>query len=510
MAGTSAGARKAVNTRHRKRLESAETQLAMAQANQEGHRGGGYVHGLDVSLQKITEEYVPELREISARVDLFRRMGSDPKIAAQIQSNILPLISAVRWRVDGGDEEMRDLVAANLLRHGDRAYWCETSWQQRLLEMLQCLKYGFAMFGKTREVVDGYMIFRRLTYLHPRSLRGTMGPWEWDKSGTRLVAIHRSYPLPDGGQEADERIPIDDVFATVWWMTGDNWEGEALIRSMYRPWKEKDLASKIEMIDLLNRGVGIPKAKLGPRDGTKEIATATTIAKDMRQGSKERAFIIEGHEQEYKYLTSEGETQDYGSTFARRNMEIGSAGGTDFKQANQGETGSRALGSVLMVSYMQQLEAIKEWIQEQVNHGAGYMQGLVEELIYSNFDGVEECPRIVGSRVSPTEQLDNAPNIVTAIQQGAITHDLGVENYLRRSYGVAEMTPDEFQRAKAMNEPLPNLGGRPGEVTPIDRDEPRDDDAGRAFGLAVEKKTPDGCPMTRKGASYPWLTSSRS
>ena len=46
-------------------------------------------------------------------------------------------------------------------------------------------------FGTDVVEVDGYRIYRRLTYLHPKSLGGPLGPWEWSKDGTRLVAVHR-------------------------------------------------------------------------------------------------------------------------------------------------------------------------------------------------------------------------------------------------------------------------------------------------------------------------------
>ena len=507
MPGTSVGARKGHATKASRKEENS---VALALANADARpprRSGGYVHGMEVNLQSIQEEYVAALHTPEQRAALYQQMANDAKIAAQLRANILPLISAVRWRVEDGDSEARDLVAANLLRQGDRRYWCETSWQQRLLEHLQCLQFGYALHGKTREVVDGFTIFRRLTYLHPRSLGGTLGPWEFDKSGTRLVAVHRHYRKPGMSSEqvTDERIPIEDIFATVWWMTGENWEGISFLRSMYRAWKEKDLTAKIQMIDLLNRGVGIPKVKLGPNDGKTERDTAKEIVKDMRQGDKSRAFIVEGHEQDYKFLTSEGGTVDSGTILAGKNMEIAAAGATDFMQQGQTDSGSRATGSVLMVSYMQQLDAVREWVQEQVNHGAGYMQGLVEELVYTNFGEDVECPQIIGSRVSPTEQLDNVPNILDAVQKGGLTHDLAVENHVRKALGVKEMTAAEFEKAKKAMEPL---GGRPQEVGDFDREEPRDDNAGRAFGLRAEKKSPDASRPPKRSVSYPWQRSS--
>src|SRR3990172_5437243 len=132
MAGTATGARKALKTKHRRQLADAERRLALVEANAYSDGGKSFISGLKVELGRIDEEYVPGLKSWTGRIDIYQRMGNDAKIAAQLRANILPLISAVRWVVEGGDEGARDHVAANLLRQGDPRLWCETSWIQRL------------------------------------------------------------------------------------------------------------------------------------------------------------------------------------------------------------------------------------------------------------------------------------------------------------------------------------------------------------------------------------------
>lgn len=523
MPGTSAGVRKGWKTRKDARATTAKQTNAirrqqaathrriLALAEKEADRASReYVSGINVNLQKIDEEYVPALKDLKGRVGILQQMGyGDAKIAAQLRANILPLFSAVRATVEGGTQEMRDLISQNLLRQGDPRFWCDTSWMQRLLERLMCLHYGFSLHAKTWDVVDGYRIVRSLTYLHPKSLGGPLGAWEWDKTGSRLVAIHRAYRLPDGSQISDERIDIEEIDATVWWMTGENWEGSSLIRPMYGAWKKKDLASKIAMIALMNGGVGIPMATMGERDGKSEQQSLKTMAADLRGGSKERNFLVLANGQKMEFLTTNGQIIDASPVIAEQNMDIASAGATDFMQAGQTASGSRAGGSVMMVSYMQQLDAVARWLQEQMNHGAGYLTGLTEGLIYENFDNVKECPEIKLSRVSPTEQLDNVPNISDCVQKGSITHDISVENHCRNALGVPTLTQKQFDDLKAAAAPPPNLGGRPDSPTPTDKNEPRDDSMGRQYGLSEEKKTPKdgGSRPNVKPASWRWLKS---
>jgi hypothetical protein len=493
---------------------------------QEATRTAGFVPGLQVNLQKIDEEYVPDLKDLQGRLGILQQMGNDGKIAAQLRANKLPLISAVRWRAEGGTQEMRDLVDQNILRHGDPRYWCETSWTQRLMERLEALNNGFALHGKTWDVVDGYRIFRRLTYLHPKSLGGPIGPWEWSPDGTRLVAIHRRYKRPDLQVVNDERIPIEDIDATVWWLTGENWEGNALIRPMYGAWKRKDLSTKIAMIALMNGGVGIPMATMGPGDGPAQQGTLRTIAQDLRGGSKERQFILLANGQKVEFLTTNGQIVDARPIIQEQNLEIASAGATDFMQSGQTASGSRAGGSVMMVSYMQQLDATRQWLQEQINHGAGYLMGQVEELIYNNFSDVKECPQIIGSSVSPSDQLDNLSLLGDLTTKGVIPRSLKTANAALDRLGYPLMTQEEYDISVGgrsvvdiAGEPGPTHPtdvppvppgekpqGRPNSTTPIDKNEPRNDKMGRQFGL-VEKKTPNGSPRPRSAASCLWLKS---
>jgi hypothetical protein len=345
-----------------------------------------------------------------------------------------------------------------------------------------------------------------MTYLHPRSFGGPQGAWEWNDAGTRLVAVHRKYRLPNGRFVVDERIPVDDLFMVVWDLAGENWEGVSLLRSMYRSWVEKDMLARIGMIDAQNRGVGIPDVELSPTDTLADQRSLVEIAKSLRGGSKERAFVVRANGQKVGFLTSTGAVVDTASMIMQRNNDIASAASTDFMQQGQTQSGSRATGSVLMVSYMQELDATRQFLEEQINHGAGYLNGLIEDIMAANFPGAKKRPRIESSRVSPTEQLDNVPNILDAVQKGGLVHDLEVENHVRKALGVKELTQNEFDDLKTQNMP-PNLGGRPSEVRDPTQDSSRDDEASSRFRTPSEKKTLVGRARPTNRASWDWLQS---
>src|SRR5262245_23165673 len=114
MPGTSAGVRKGWRKRKAVRpIVMTRGQIQKWERRSQElaeRRGGGYVSGLEVNLQTIDEEYVPALQNLPARAKLYQQMANEAKIAAQLRANILPLMSAVRWSVEGGTPEMRDLV----------------------------------------------------------------------------------------------------------------------------------------------------------------------------------------------------------------------------------------------------------------------------------------------------------------------------------------------------------------------------------------------------------------
>lgn len=461
--------------------------------------------GINLSPHTIQEEYVPELFTLHGRLPILERMANDPLIRGQLNAIYAALISGVRWKVEGGDSEQQDLVAANLLRDGDPSLWCLTSWDDRLFEALGCLIHGFAIFGKTWEPdVNGYTILRELKWLHPRSLQaGNM--WNVDASDN-LISVRRQYR--DGtGRTVFKEHPASSIFLVPWDRRGPNFEGNAFIRPMYKPWKIRELAEKIDIIDLQNRGVGIPIAKLSQQGGTKERDTLRAILKNMRGGSKDQAYIVIGADEDVKYLVSEGQAREAQTLLDGKATDVARVGVTQYLESGNTQSGSRAASSSMATGFFIHVDSIRERIQDIFNFGAGTMPGIVEELQDKNFDRPlsKGYARIMGSRISPTEQLDNVPLLTDAIQKGAVTKDIGIENEIRKRLGYPLISPEDFDRLTARM--IPSIGGRPSE--PGTDEQGRDDEMSRRFsGTSTEKKTPGAGsrPMKRPG-SYPWQRS---
>jgi hypothetical protein len=457
--------------------------------------------GIKLNLHTIQEEYVPELFTLHGRLPILERMANDPVVRGQLNVISSALISGVRWKVEGGTAEQQDLLAANLLREGDRALWCLTSWTERLYEMLGCLIHGFAMFGKRVVPVNGRQIYAEIKWLHPRSLEQG-NAWVIDGSDN-LIGVNRSF-MDGTGRQVREFRPAGDLFIVPWDRRGPNFEGNAFIRPMYKPWKMRELAEKIDLIDLQNRGVGIPIAKLASTGGTKERDQLVSILKHLRYGSKELAFIVIGNEEEVKFLTTDGNVREAQTILDGKAADVARVGITQYLESGNTQSGSRAASSSMSTGAFIHADSIRIRLEDAINFGVGSLPGLSEELQDLNFPNIKEYARITGSRISPTEQLDNIPLIGDMVQKQVIPPNMKLANEVLKRLGYPVMNEAEW--AEARKSLTPSIGGRP-DGAGTDQ-EGRDDENSRRFGLLEEKKTPDaGNRPTRRPASWPWMKS---
>jgi hypothetical protein len=286
---------------------------------------------------------------------------------------------------------------------------------------------------------------------------------------------------------------------------------------MYKPWRMLEMAEKINVIDLQNRGVGIPVAKLSGQGGPKERDTLLRIVKNLRGGSKELACIVLEKDEVVEFLTSTGNVKDASETFTHHGQGITKVGGTEYFDQATSSTGSRASASALATGFFINVDAIKVHLLDAINNGTGPLIGLVEELMYMNFPASEireyGIPEITGTKVSPTEQLDNIPILGELRQSGVIPRSRKLANEVLDRLNYPGFSEKEWQEALAeesmLSASLPGGGaGRPPEAGEDDRG--RDDRESRRFIMtsSAEKKTLTGAsPRPRSPASWPWLRS---
>ena len=435
-----------------------------------------YASGINIQLGDIDEEYVPNLKTIRNRMQTFDRMANDPGVRAQLRAIQMTALSGIQAKAVGGSARCRKLLENNLLRKGPRKFWMATSWLDFLYEAMGCLVHGFAPFGVSwASPVDGLQLIAKLTWLHPRSF--DEDGWVMDENDN-LLAVRRSYTTGDGQTRAREEIDAADLFMLIWDRRGPNWEGNAFIRPMYKPWMLGEMAEKIDIIDLQNRGVGIPMATLSAAGGQKEKEFLTEILKHARGSNKERAFILLQQGEEVKYLTSEGTVKDAQPTLAYHQMGKAKSAGTEYFEQGNTATGSRAGASALASGFFINVNGIMQVIVDQINYGPGPMQGIAERLCLRNYPD-DEPSTVEFTKLSPTEQMDNIPIIQDAVAKGLIPPMYSIANEMSKRLGWPELDKAEWDEAMKAKQSVTLGPGSPARGGPGRPDGAGDDPDGR-------------------------------
>lgn len=421
--------------------------------------------GMNVSLGDIDEEYNPELKTIRGRTSQYERMINDPFVRGQLRNIEMTLVSGVRWNMVDGTQEQQDLVGGNILRQGPPKYWCQQSWYDFLHEGLGMLIYGWSMFGLTRGIVDNKMVYTNRKWLHPRSV--DEDGWVMDEDDN-LIAVRRSFTDATGRAFARQATSAQDLFMMCWDRRGPNWEGTALIRPMFKNWKIGEIAEKIDIIDLQNRGIAIPVAKLSGAGGPKERDTLVEILRTLRGGNKDKAFLVLEKDESLEFLTTQGTAKDASRIIDSQHIGISKVGGGEYAEIS-GMAGGRASTSVLATGFFINTDAIRIFFEDKINFGEGQMPGVCESLQNGNFDinapGFKYS-RVSGSRVSPTEQFDNIPLIQDSVKAGLVPTTLKLCNETLRRLGWPEMTEQEYNEGMLRAGKGPQPMGRPSEAGP--------------------------------------------
>jgi hypothetical protein len=280
---------------------------------------------------------------------------------------------------------------------------------------------------------------------------------------------------------------------------------------MYKPWRLGEMAEKINIIDLQNRGVGIPMAKLSGAGGAKERDTLVQILRDIRGGSKERAFIVLEKDEEMEFLTTDGNVRDAAATMEYHRSDKAKAGGTEYFEQGSTTTGSRAGASALATGFFINVDAIRIVLEAQFNRGVQRQPGLVERLLRANFSPEEidkyGMTQIFGSRVSPTEQLDNIDLLGELVDKGVIPPNIKAGNDALRRLGYDELTQDEWDKAVEAQGRLVEGKGTSPSSSPSEDGKGRGDKDSHRLRMTspAEKKTLTGDHQpSRSQWAWPW------
>ena len=385
-------------------------------------------------------------------VDRMRR--GDATCAATFYSIVLPILAAhvdveAREGPDGAKPDSRVVEAAEFIHDNLFGDMLDVSWQQLLRESLLYMAYGHYLFERVFFKVAkgrwaGKVMWHRFAPRHP----STITQWLFDRNG-KLTGVVQEVRRPEGiSDEQEVTIPLDKLVLFTHQMEAGNPLGVSIFRPAYKHWKYKDGFYAVQAIAIERQGAGVPFAKYpaGTSDTEKDKAEL------MLQN-------VQAHEQSYFTYEEDWDVgfMDMGSAsvldpmkaIEHHDLMIPKAVLASFMNLPQDSRGSFAMSA-------DQSAFFNHSLQDAANYFASVWNNiLIPQLCDYNFEELPAYPKLRFERIGHMSANLIIDAIIKAVDKGAVTGDIVVENRLRDLLNVSPIEETDFEEAKAPPEPLP-------------------------------------------------------
>jgi len=427
--------------------------------------------GVAIQYGQFDYEYAEALKG-NARWDVYDKMEADPLIKEGLDSVVLPLCTG-KWEIQAAsdkaiDKEIAEFVAANLLRQASdrygREYFLQTSWAgQRLVEILDFLKCGFAAFAKSTREVNGKIVYDRLQWLEPRSV----DPHGWQLSETdEIIEMQRTYQTPKPDFKFRDPIHARQLVLYPWDFKGARYEGRPKIRSLYGAFIRKDAMVRYAAIWAQKAGAPMPVGYYPKSWGPEQKAAFELIVMQMRGQATAEAYGLvpieaDGQKAELKFAGIEsagaGQVDRMRGLINGENAEIAHGSNTKSRLLGETQSGSRSVGDTQSEDEDVVLDAVIARICGIENEGVANLPGVVQELVDWNYPGVKKYPQLICSRVGPREDFRTLDPLIKSISAGITPLTPAVRKQVTEKLGVT-LKDDEYEIAAPVETvpPSPN------------------------------------------------------
>ncbi|MNB76617.1 hypothetical protein D3C75_232860 [compost metagenome] len=405
-------------------------------------RQGGYVY----------EEFLPELRWPRA-ADIYQEMSENDPVIGSILYLAEMMIRNTDWSAVAASDKPEDVAAAEFLSSCMEDM--DTAWPDTISEILSMLPYGFSFHeviykirrgpesssGKYRSKYnDGKIGWRRM----PIRSQASLHEWKFDDDGDIKAFVQLAMP-----NYRPVEIPLDRGLLFRTKVSRDNPEGRSLLRSAYRPWYFKKRIEEIEGIGVERDLAGLPVLTAPPGmnlwDTEDEVmvalkANAEALVSSIRRDAEEGILLPDGWD--LKLLASSSSRQfDTNAIINRYDNRIAITMLSDLILIGGEKTGSFALAEAKQSLLATALSAQIWNIAEIFNNYA------VPKLMKFNNFKVTEYPRIEPGQIT-TPPLKEIALLLRSMGV-EISGDMELQNYLRRSASMPEMSKEVFDKAYA-------------------------------------------------------------
>lgn len=375
--------------------------------------------GTQIFAGMISEEYNPDLKGRKAIVIYDKMRKSDARVKSSILACELPLRS-IEWHIEPASDSSKDEEVAQSLE--ENLFNMTITWDSFLHHTLLKLPFGFSIFEKVWEIVDGKARYRKFAPRLPK----TLSKWILDANGG-LAGIEQNVFINDVYKTIT--IPSDKLLVFTNEKEGSNFEGTSILRSAYKHWYYKDNLYRIDGIGAEKNAVAFLKLTYPTSATPEDIKKCDEVGQHYQ--AHENQYVSMPADHDAVLLGTTGHIKDLMPSIEHHNKAIAESVLADFLTLGAGSVGSWALSKDKSSFFLMSLGAVGKNICDTFNAYA------IPQWVQYNYGDVD-LPKLVHGKLDTRNLQEYATAATSLLQSGGITYDNNIENTLREMLNMPQ------------------------------------------------------------------------
>jgi len=306
------------------------------------------------------------------------------------------------------------------------------------------------------------------TGFHHRPTRSISRWWQSKRSPEQLAAVEQYLQGGDREKPGFLTIPGNRLLRWTYDQEGADFEGLALLRSAYGPWKVKLALIGIDAIKHERYGVPTPIGTFPEGTADPDIDAFEEALENLRSLAKGYIALEEGYKAE-PFDGGEAKSTNLGAAIHSKNVDIAFNTGTAFMLLGQGGgTGSYALGSTQEGALNNAAEAQSSFFSNRINFGFDGWS-LVKRIVHANYGLSAPIPRLRAKNLPTRPWIETMQAFSKGAVAGVMTPDAQTEDDFRDAMGVDPHDPTTARKRPSNMGTPPASGSAEEEQTNDDQ-----------------------------------------
>jgi hypothetical protein len=433
------GANYAMVKAAQQRAAKAEKQIEVERARRVSGAGTRISAGIIQSLDQNLELRGSKWYGSPGKLGIVQKMLRDVHVAQSLADIYEPLLAAT-WRFRPASPTPLDREAADFMTWAliERLLWHEILKRT----VIDYAAAGFALAEET----DAFATIPASRFpLHPGGGLGVLptgihqipswSVYRWHQSTTapsQMAGVEQYVQGSDVDLFDIPFVPADRLLRWTWGQEGANFEGLAILRPVYAPWKMKIAFQTLAAIKHERLAIPAPVAIASEEATSDDIDAVEKILQEMR--GNERGYLVLDNGWNFKW---EGATSNDGSNIeaaiSQCNQDIAFNVSAAFMLLGlTGKSGSYALGSTQQGKYHLAELSQSRFIAAGWNIGYDGWSP-IERLTRLNYGQDVGIPILEARNLPTANWADRIPLLVRARNAGLIRTDARTENAIREA-----------------------------------------------------------------------------